>query len=96
MSELKKTLTLTLSHTHSRTLTRPSGTLSHPMGEGRGEGKLGHGDEPSPLRRLRHHDDSIEPCRAEGGGLRRIIQVTELARIGCDQIWNLVPGQGKR
>ncbi|HZL41831.1 MAG TPA: methyltransferase [Verrucomicrobiae bacterium] len=32
------TRTPSLSHTHFRTLTRPAGTLSHPMGEGRGEG----------------------------------------------------------
>ncbi|HZL43725.1 MAG TPA: tetratricopeptide repeat protein, partial [Verrucomicrobiae bacterium] len=31
-------LTPSLSHTHSRALTRPPATLSHPMGDGRGEG----------------------------------------------------------
>ncbi|HZL43852.1 MAG TPA: hypothetical protein VFD66_11315, partial [Verrucomicrobiae bacterium] len=39
-SRVKETRTPSLSHTHSRTLTRPSGTLSHPMGEGRGEGSF--------------------------------------------------------
>jgi tetratricopeptide (TPR) repeat protein len=34
-------LTPPLSHTHSRTLARPPATLSHPMGEGRGEGFAG-------------------------------------------------------
>ncbi|HZL42887.1 MAG TPA: glycosyltransferase family 39 protein [Verrucomicrobiae bacterium] len=34
----KGALTPSLSQTHSQTLTRPPATLSHPMGEGRGEG----------------------------------------------------------
>ncbi|HZL44374.1 MAG TPA: L,D-transpeptidase, partial [Verrucomicrobiae bacterium] len=43
------TLTPSLSHTHSRTLTRPSGTLSHPMGEGRGEGAFLNRPKPQQV-----------------------------------------------
>jgi len=91
-------LTPALSLAHSRALTRPAATLSHPMGEGRGEREnrwSGFGVADTPGHRQdsasAHHDEAgtaVEALELQGAAAELSLSPGERAGVRANIHWD--------